>query len=220
MNHAPQSNHTIVGIGAFIACGIFISYDIILQRAKKANAHWSSVEEYRRLPLACIGGPLYVISLFWLGWSANQHFHWIVPIMAGLPFGMGFMLIFVSLLNYLADAYEIFAASAMAASSCTRSLFGAALPFAGRPMYHKLGIAWASSLLGCFSLLMSIVPFIIIKYGDRIRANSAFCQELQKRKQERSEAKTQEDERSDGTSRIEQKGNEMREDVREVIDIV
>ena len=210
----------IVGIGAIIACGIFIGYDIILQRAKKANAHWSSIEEYRRLPLACIGGPLYVISLFWLGWSANQDFHWIVPLMAGLPFGMGFMLIFVSLLNYLADAYEIFAASAMAASSCTRSVFGAALPFAGRPMYNKLGIAWASSLLGVFSLLMSIVPFAFIKYGDRIRANSAFCQELQRRKQDLSEAKAQGIERPDATSRLESKGNEIREDVQEVFDVV
>lgn len=107
---------------------------------------------------------------------------------AGLPFGVGFVLVFVALLNYLADAYEIFAASAMAATSCSRSIFGAVLPFAGLPMYNKLGIAWASSLLGFLSLAMTVVPFIFIGYGDRIRGCSRFCQELKERKKEAAEA--------------------------------
>lgn len=111
-----------------------------------------------------------------------------VPMSAGLPFGVGFVLVFVALLNYLADAYEIFAASAMAATSCSRSIFGAVLAFAGFPMYSKLGIAWASSLLGFLSLAMTVVPFVFIKYGDRIRGGSPFCQELKARKREAAEA--------------------------------
>ena len=171
-------------IGVVIALGIFMWYDGVLQRAKKANASWASIEEYRRLPLACLGGPLYVISLFWLGWSASPHVHWIVPMLAGVPFGMGFMLIFMALLNYITDAYEVYAASGMAATSGCRSIFGALLPLAAAPMYKSLGIAWASSLLGFLSLAMSIIPFAFIKYGDRIRQNSKFCQELKKRKAE------------------------------------
>ena len=141
------------------------------------------IEEYRRLPLACLGGPLYVVSLFWLGWSASPHVHWIVPMLAGVPFGIGFVLIFMALLNYVTDAYAIFAASAMSATSCCRSVFGAILPLAARPMYQKLGIPWASSLLGFLSLGMTVIPFAFIKYGDRIRANSKFCQELQHRRE-------------------------------------
>lgn len=67
--------------------------------------------------------------------------------LAGIPFGMGFVLLFMALINYLADAYEIFAASALAAASCFRSLVGAVLPFATRTMYRNLGLAWATSLL-------------------------------------------------------------------------
>ena len=92
------------------------------------------------------------------------------------------MLIFMAFLNYLTDAYEIFAASAMAAASTCRSLFGALLPLAARPMYETLGVAWASSLLGFLSLGMAIIPFAFIKYGDRIRANSKFCQFLVEKK--------------------------------------
>ncbi|KAF7906966.1 uncharacterized protein EAF01_004553 [Botrytis porri] len=41
------------------------------------------------------------------------------------------------------NAYEVFAASAMAASSCCRSLAGAVSPFVTKPMYTKLGVPWA-----------------------------------------------------------------------------
>ena len=106
--------------------------------------------------------------------------------LAGIFFGIGFMLIFMALLNYITDAYGIYAASGMAATSCCRSIVGAMLPLAADPMYKTLGIAWASSLLGFLSLAMSIIPFAFLKYGDRIRANSRFCQEL-KRKREKLE---------------------------------
>lgn len=173
-----------IGVGAFLSVGIFMYWDAALVRAKRTDARWAHVEEYRRLPLACLGGPLYVVSLFWLGWTADPDIHWIVPILSGIPFGIGFMLIFMALLNYVTDAYEIFAASAMAATSACRSIFGAVLPLAARPMYKNLGIAWASSLLGFLSLAMCIIPFAFIRYGDRIRSNSRFCQELQERKRE------------------------------------
>lgn len=170
-------------VGAAFALGIFVCYDGILQRAKANSAPWASIEEYRRLPLACFGGPLYVVSLFWLGWSAKASIHWIVPMLAGLPFGIGFVLIFMALLNYLTDAYEVYAASGMAAASFSRSIFGATLPLAAKPMYSALGISWATSLLAFLSLALTLIPFAFIKYGDRIRANSHFCQELHERKE-------------------------------------
>lgn len=40
----------------------------------------------------------------------------------------------MSLINYVVDAYEVFAASAMGAMSASRSLFGVVLPFAASPM--------------------------------------------------------------------------------------
>ncbi|KAI6902040.1 hypothetical protein KC355_g19450 [Hortaea werneckii] len=92
-------------------------------------------------------------------------------------------------LNYLVDAYEVYAASAMGAASCSRSLFGVVLPFAAKPMYNDLGVAWACSLLGFLSLLMSAIPFVFIKFGDRIRANSKFCRELKQKKEEEERAK-------------------------------
>ncbi|KAI4179466.1 MAG: hypothetical protein LQ346_007189 [Caloplaca aetnensis] len=206
-----------IGVGAFLSVGIFMYWDSILVRAKRRNAPWTLVEEYRRLPLACLGGPLYVISLFWLGWTSNVDIHWMVPILSGIPFGIGFMLIFMALLNYVTDAYEIFAASALAATSACRSIFGAVLPIAARPMYSNLGIAWASSLLAFLSLGMCIIPFAFIRYGDRIRANSKFCQELRQKKRQYEEERDKEESVPSSpeqkTSLVETSETRLKEDV-------
>lgn len=96
-----------------------------------------------------------VISLFWLGWTAHPSVPWIVPVLSALPFGVGFLLIFMALINYVVDAYEVFAASAMGATSASRSIFGVVLPFAAKPMYSTLGVNWACTLLGILSALVS-----------------------------------------------------------------
>lgn len=107
-----------------------------------------------------------------------------VPIVAGLPFGIGMGLIFMALLNYLGDSYGAYTASAMATAACTRSICGALLPLAAKPMYSRLGIGWASSLLGFVTLGLSVIPFVFALYGERIRLSSPFCQELAKRQRE------------------------------------
>lgn len=164
----------------------------MLTRAHTRDAPWSRSEESRRLPLACIAGPFIVASLFWSGWTAKEGIHWIVPVLSGGAFGVGYLLIFMALLNYLVDAYEIFAASAMAAASTSRSVLGAVLPFATRPMYRRLGVPWACSLLGFLSLAMCVIPFVFIRYGNKIRASSKFCQYLLQKKREEAEKKQRE----------------------------
>lgn len=93
---------------------------------------------------------------------------------------MGYLLIFMAMLNYLTDAYETLSASAQSAASCTRSILGAVLPLAAKPMFNRLGIHWACSLIAFLALGVSIIPFAFIRYGDRIRASSKFCQELKR----------------------------------------
>jgi len=174
----------LVGIGAIFSGAIYLWWDHYIDKAKVRNASWAHREDYRRLPLGCIGGPFFTVGMFWMGWTARSSIHWIVPVLGGFPLGAGMLLLFMSLINYLVDAYETFAASALAATACSRSLFGVLLPFAAKPMYDQLGVAWACSLLGFLSLAMCTIPFAFLKYGNKIRANSRFCQELaqQKRK--------------------------------------
>lgn len=167
-------------LGSLLGFAGFMLYDSIHRKAQTRNAPWALVPENRRLPLACFGGPLCAIALFWLGWTSSPNVHWIVPMLAGIPFGLGFFFIFGALLNYVGDAYKTFSASAMAAISCARSAGSATLPFGAGPMYESLGVHWASTLLAFLSILLSVVPFVFIAYGEKLRAASQFSQQMAK----------------------------------------
>ncbi|KAI0908409.1 major facilitator superfamily transporter [Ustulina deusta] len=170
--------------GVTIALGTFFAWGRFLRKSQERNRPWTRKEEYNRVPLAAIGGPIFAISLFWLGFSARPDVHYAVPSLAGIGFGIGFQLIFIGMLNYLTDAYEIFAASANAAASSARSFLAVILPLATTPMFEQLGINGALGLLGGLSLILSAIPFIFLWQGERIRAGSAFCIELKERKLE------------------------------------
>ncbi|KAI0112402.1 major facilitator superfamily transporter [Nemania sp. FL0031] len=173
-----------IAFGSIIALGIFFAWDNHLRKAIAANRPWVKKEENLRIPLAILGGPIFVVSLFWLGFSAKLSVHYIVPSLSGIGFGIGFMLVFMGMLNYLTDAYEMYAASANAASNSSRSLLAVVLPLASTPLFNRLGISGACSLLAGLSLLLSAVPFIFIWKGERIRAGSKFCIELKEKKRE------------------------------------
>lgn len=47
-----------------------------------------------RLPPMLIGGVLFVIGLFWFGWTAAPSHHWLLPVIAAVFIGAGFNVIF------------------------------------------------------------------------------------------------------------------------------
>jgi len=72
---------------------------------------------------------------------------------------------------YLVDAFgSEAAASALAANTVLRSLFGAFIPLAGPPLYTRLGLGWGNSLLAFIGLAFVPLPFLFYKYGERLRA--------------------------------------------------
>ena len=85
------------------------------------------------------------------------------------------MSIFLQALNYLVDAYLMFAASAIAGNTFMRSLAGAGFPLFARQMFQGMGIQWASTLLGCIAVVLAPIPFIFYKYGGKIRSKSNYA---------------------------------------------
>lgn len=102
----------------------------------------------------------------------TQSIHWAAPAVSGILTGFGLMSIFLQALNYLVDAYLMFAASALAGNTFMRSLFGAAFPLFGRQMFEGMHIEWAATLLGCVALVLAPIPFVFYFYGAKIRAKS------------------------------------------------
>lgn len=70
------------------------------------------------------------------------------------------------------DSYLRNAASALAINTVFRSAFGAGFPLFAAQMYVRLGIPGASSLLGGLALVFLPIPFLLYKYGAKIRAMS------------------------------------------------
>ena len=129
-----------------------------------------------RLPEVIAGGIAFSGGLFWFGWSGYKaDVHWIVPTLSGLLTGFGIMSIFLQSLNYLVDAYLMFAASAIAANTFLRSLCGAGFPLFATQMFQGMGIQWAATLLGCVAAVAVPVPVWFWLRGGKIREKSAFA---------------------------------------------
>ncbi|OJZ85535.1 hypothetical protein ASPFODRAFT_137756 [Aspergillus luchuensis CBS 106.47] len=133
-----------------------------------------SPEEH--LPPACFGAVCLPISLFWFGWTANfANVHWIVPIIASALFAIGGYLIFNSIFCYEAQAYPKYAASVLAGNDFLRSSFGGGFPLFATQMFHNLGVGWACTLLGCLTVVFMPYPFLLYRYGEKIRMRSKYA---------------------------------------------
>ncbi|KIO18170.1 hypothetical protein M407DRAFT_246553 [Tulasnella calospora MUT 4182] len=132
-------------------------------------------EPEARLLIGMVGAVLVTLGLFWFAFTTPHPIHWIVPMLATVPFGLGVIYAFISIWTFLVHAYRPYAASAMAGNSFTRSAFAAAFPLISTPMYARLGVVGATGLLAGLSALMMPLPFVFYHYGKRLRKNSRFA---------------------------------------------
>lgn len=138
--------------------------------------HGFAPPETRLVP-TMVGGFAVPIGLFWFAWTNGTNVHWIVSIIAGAPFGFGMVLVFLSIMTYLVDAYTIYAASVLAANSVIRSCFGAGFPLFTTYMYHNLGIHWASCIPAFLAVACMPFPFLFYRYGAQIRRRCKYAAE-------------------------------------------
>ncbi|ETI26009.1 hypothetical protein G647_02786 [Cladophialophora carrionii CBS 160.54] len=160
-----------IGVGMFLGLGIFGATSDKRIQAKKAKGDVSPEIRLEGLIPAAICIP---VGLFWYGWSAEKQIHWIMPIIGTGWVGLGLIGIFLAVQTYLVDCYPLFAASVTAANTVVRSLTGAFLPLAGRPLYSSLGLGWGNSVLGFIALAMVPLPFVFMKFGARLRTHPRF----------------------------------------------
>lgn len=131
-----------------------------------------------RLYFCCFESALLPIGLFWFGWTQFSQVHWIVPTMAIGCATMGIFSIYLCVFNYLADTYHRYASSALAAQSFCRNMLGGIFPLVGDAMFNSMTYQGASSFLGGVGTLLTIVPWVLVLYGPKIRARSKFASEI------------------------------------------
>ena len=133
--------------------------------------------------IICICSILIPIGELWFAWTcAPASIHWIVPLLAGIPFGAGNTGVFIYASNYLTGSYGMYAASALAGNSVIRSILGGVLPLAGTYMYDSLGPHWSGTLLGLLEVAIVPIPFVFYKFGGRIRMKSHMINRMQEEK--------------------------------------
>lgn len=171
-NFTPSNTGlTYLGFGAGCATGMVL-FGALSDRSAKSRSAANSTGEWKpeyRLPPLLPGSLLVPIGLFWYGWSAQAHLHWIMPIVGTAWVGLGTLAIFMPVQTYLIDAFELHAASASAANTILRSLLGAFLPLAGPALFSRLGQGWGNSVLGFVALGFTPLAWVIWRFGERIR---------------------------------------------------
>jgi multidrug resistance protein len=130
-----------------------------------------------RLPPCMVGAIALPVGMFAFAWTNSPSIHWSASIILSSPFGFGSVLVFMSCLNYLLDAYTIYAASVFAAGAMLRSFFGFAFPLFTTQMYQSLGIHWASSVPAFLTVACLPFPFLMYKYGTIVRMRCKYAKE-------------------------------------------
>ncbi|KIW08854.1 uncharacterized protein PV09_00779 [Verruconis gallopava] len=165
-----------IGVIFAVATAIMLDIKVFQKQFRKAVAEGrAAVAPEHRLYSAMLGSFGITIGLFWFAWTSRRAVHWIVPIIATIPFAWGNTSIFISAALYLVDVYgPLNGASAMAANGLLRYGMSAVFPLFTVQMYKTLTIPWASSLLGFLSLLMLPIPFVLFRFGPKIREKSRY----------------------------------------------
>lgn len=89
--------------------------------------------------------------------------------------GFGFIFLYNSANNYLVDTYQHQAASALAAKTFFRSIWGASVVLFTEQMYSAMGDQWASSFLAFLALACCLIPYVFYFKGAAIRKYSKFA---------------------------------------------
>ncbi|KAL1651341.1 hypothetical protein SLS58_000681 [Diplodia intermedia] len=160
------------GIGFVFAVRLLVPrIDDVYKRLKTRNGD-SGKPEYR-LPLANIGAVFLPISLFWFAWTVQLRTHWLATIASTFFYGIGQVMIINCTQNYYIDAFEKYAASAIAAGAVFRSVVGGVVPLLAPLLFKSVGYGWGISVFGMVSLLLAPAPLFFYRYGERIRKSFA-----------------------------------------------
>ncbi|KJZ75395.1 hypothetical protein HIM_05321 [Hirsutella minnesotensis 3608] len=97
----------------------------------------------------------------------------------GLGFATaGIYSVYLATFNYLADSYGTYASSALAAQNFCRNVLGGSFPLITGVLFSNLGLRGAGGLLGAIATVLTATPWVLVFYGETIRARSKFAVSL------------------------------------------
>lgn len=166
-----------IPIGVGMLCTIFTRvYDQSLTRRFIRQERTLLPED--KLVGFAIASPAFAIGLWCFAWTvppAVRTVPWIVSMLALIPVGFAINEFDCVIVGYLTDSYTTYAASAYSALCLLRFVFSAVFPLFGSIMYAKLGANTATTILATIATVACASPFILIRFGRRLRQASKFA---------------------------------------------
>jgi hypothetical protein len=160
------------GLGFFFSVLFVVPrIDTIFNHLTKSN-NGKSKPEFR-LPVANVGSLLIPISLFWFAWTVQFKVHWFVTILSTFFYGIGQVAVFNSTQNYYIDAFEKYAASAIAAGALFRSIIGGVIPMFTPVLFDKFGVGWGMSVFAFVGVGLAPSPLLFYYFGEGLRERFA-----------------------------------------------
>ena len=95
-----------------------------------------------RLPFMQAGMVIGPLGLVMYAWSAQEHVHWAVTLTGAAIFAIGMLMAYLCVQTYLVDAFEEYAASALAGVVIMRSIVGCVFSVIGFQLYKRLDYGW------------------------------------------------------------------------------
>ncbi|KAF8527518.1 MFS general substrate transporter [Hysterangium stoloniferum] len=111
-------------------------------------------------------------------WTSSSNITWIAPVISICVTYAAMFGIYTACFNYITDSYSIYSSSAMSGQTAVRVTLGALFSLSAQPMYNRLGIHLAGTILAALSTAFAVTPFILYRYGSALRARSKFAKRL------------------------------------------
>jgi hypothetical protein len=171
-----QASLAFTPIGIGFLCSIFTRIYDHHVAARFAKRNRIMLPEDKLTGFA-IAAPAFAIGLWWFAWSIPPMVSvpWIVSMLVLVPVGFATNEFDCVLVGYLTDSYTTYASSAFASLSMLRSLLSAGFPLFAHSMYTNIAPNYAMMVLASFAAAVCVSPFVLIKYGERIRESSKFA---------------------------------------------
>ncbi|CAE6505797.1 unnamed protein product [Rhizoctonia solani] len=141
--------------------------DYMYRRARARDGDSFAPES--RLNSAWFGVPFMPIGLLIFGWTLHTHQKWMVPLVGGFIFGIGFMLGTGTCMAYFADVIPGQSASVVACFNLCRNIAAALSAALAAPAINKIGQGWYFTIMAALVSLMSLNLLAVRRWGNHWR---------------------------------------------------
>ncbi|KPI34565.1 Polyamine transporter 4 [Cyphellophora attinorum] len=165
---------SVIGLVILRVCDIKLAQPKLTQRLTEVN-EGRLVSPRERLTGPLIGGILQVISLFWLAWTCRKDIHWVVPLLALIPYGISWALLMLGMPVYKNAIYMAqYGASALAPDLILRYVMSSFFPLFTPQMLDAMTFEWTVSFFAFLSIPMAVLPLALYRYGDAMLQRSVY----------------------------------------------